>query len=339
MDDLLNEAQKAKKKIEPRIDFCREIFIFLDMVKAIHRTLPVTFTQYLGKLNEFEKEIDEVMLKVKDARAKKLISPAEFHEINANSNTTKNRLIELTNKDLIKNHIKDFVKVSKKPILTQDIFKIIEEQEIEPVEEINPLELFFKKYNDELAAVATTDTLDKFTEAFTFWLKEDVFPLTLNKAEELLLKNIFKKIKKKVQKLIDESEEGQQEPTQSDETIIRPEKSEVQEIISEEIEILEETKEKIKDLDKIPDESEIQATLNDNIEEKKATIEKSKVLHPTNDEIKEVEINTDNSIVQTPPIDKIEEPEILPDESEELKTKVEDGEEIKLDQDEINPTE
>ena len=195
------------------------------MVKAVHPTLPVTFTQYLDNLNEFEKEIDDVLLIVEDTRAKKLISPAEFHEINANANTTKNRLIVLTAKDLFKNHIKEFVKVSKKPILTQDIFKVIEEQESEPVEEVNPLEPFFKKYNDELAAVATTNTLDKFTEAFKFWLKEDVFPLTLNKAEELLLKTIFKKIKKKIQKIIDKAEEEQQSSSQSKETIVKPEES------------------------------------------------------------------------------------------------------------------
>jgi hypothetical protein len=134
-------------------------------------------------------------------------------------------LIVLTAKDLFKNHIKEFVKVSKKPILTQDIFKVIEEQESEPVEEVNPLEPFFKKYNDELAAVATTNTLDKFTEAFKFWLKEDVFPLTLNKAEELLLKTIFKKIKKKIQKIIDKAEEEQQSSSQSKETIVKPEES------------------------------------------------------------------------------------------------------------------
>jgi hypothetical protein len=225
MDDLLNEAQKAKKKIEPRIDFCREIFLFLDMAKAVHPTLPVTFTQYLDNLNEFEKEIDDVLLIVEDTRAKELISPAEFHEINANANTTKNRLIVLTAKDLFKNHIKEFVKVSKKPILTQDIFKVIEEQESELVEEVNPLELFFKEYNDELAAVATTNTLEKFTEAFKFWLKENVFPLTLNKAEELLLKIIFKKIKKKVQKIIDEAEEELQSSSQKKETIVKPEES------------------------------------------------------------------------------------------------------------------
>ena len=305
MDDLLNEAQKAKKIIEPRIDFCREIFIFLDMAKAIHPTLPVTFTQYLEKLNEFEKEIEEVMVIVKDTRAKKLISPAEFHEINANSNTTKNRLIELTNKDLIKNHIKDFVKVSKKPILTQDIFKLIEEEKSEPVEEINPLEPFFKKYNDELAAVATTDTLDKFTEAFKFWLKEDVFPLTLNKAEELLLKSIFKKIKKKVQKLIDDSEVKPQELNQSEETIIKPEEVEVKNSISEEVEILEESKE----------------------------------LHHKHDEFKESEISSDNKMVQTYPIDNLNEPEILLEEAEKLKTTIDEKKESKLDQDEPSPTE
>ena len=280
MDDLINEAQKAKKIIEPRIDFCREIFIFLDMVKAIHPTLPVTFTQYLGKLNEFEKEIDDVMQKVKNTRAKKLISPSEFHEINANANTTKSRLIELTTKDLIKNHIKEFVKVSKKPILTQDIFKIIEEPEIEPVEEVNPLEPFFNKYHEELAAVATTDSLEKFTETFKYWLQEDLFPLTLNKAEELLTKNIFKKIRKKVQKMIDESEEEQQTSTQSEETITKPEENELQGETSEEIEILEDRKEGIKEINIPPDVSEIQEGTS---EESEATIDESKAQHPVND--------------------------------------------------------
>jgi len=335
MDDLLNEAQKAKKIIEPRIDFCREIFIFLDMVKAIHPTLPVTFTQYLGKLNEFANEIDEVMQKVKDTRAKKLISPSEFHEINANANTTKNRLIELTTKDLIKNHIKEFVKVSKKPILTQDIFKIIEEPEIEPVE-INPLEIFFKKYNDELSAVDTTDTLDKFTEAFKFWLKEDVFPLTLSKAEELLLKNIFKKIKKKVQKIIDESEEEQQISTQSEETITEPEENELKEATSEKIEMLEDKKEEIKEINISPDVSEIQEGTSDENEE---IIDESKAKHSVNDEIKELEIKTDDTNIQTTLIDKLEDPEILSDESEELKTDLEEGKELTLDQDKINPEE
>ena len=336
MDDLINEAQKAKKIIEPRIDFCREIFIFLDMVKAIHPTLPVTFTQYLGKLNEFEKEIDDVMQKVKDTRAKKLISPSEFHEINANANTTKSRLIELTTKDLIKNHIKEFVKVSKKPILTQDIFKIIEEPEIEPVEEVNPLEPFFNKYHEELAAVATTDSLEKFTETFKYWLQEDLFPLTLNKAEELLTKNIFKKIRKKVQKMIDESEEEQQTSTQSEETITKPEENELQGETSEEIEILEDRKEGIKEINIPPDVSEIQEGTS---EESEATIDESKAQHPVNDEIKELEIKTDNTIIETTSIDSIEEPEILSDESKELKTNLEEGKELTLDQDKINPAE
>jgi len=279
MDDLINEAQKAKKIIEPRIDFCREIFIFLDMAKAIHPTLPVTFTQYLGKLNEFENEIDDVMQKVKDTWAKKLISPSEFHEINANANTTKNRLIELSTKDLIKNHIKDFVEVSKKPILTQDIFKIIEEPEIEPVE-INPLEPFFNKYYEELIAVATTNSLEKFTDAFKYWLQEDIFPLTLNKAEELLLKNIFKKIKKKVQKMIDESEvkppvstESEELITKTEETQILPEKLESSNQISNESDEITPLSAEIEEQQEKIDQMEIELTDNHDSEEKQTLID------------------------------------------------------------------
>ncbi|HDZ18291.1 MAG TPA: hypothetical protein ENH75_08375, partial [archaeon] len=205
MDDLLNESEKAIKILGPRIDFCREIFHFLDIAKTIHPSITATITQYLENLTDFEKEIDEVIVKVTDIKKKELISPAQFHEININASATKNRLIELASKDLFKNHTKELIKVSTKDVFgDQDIFKEAPESEPELAEEYNPLEEFFNKYREELTIVASTSTLENFQEAFTFWMKEDVLPLTLNKAEELLLKNIFKKIRKKLDVIFQE---------------------------------------------------------------------------------------------------------------------------------------
>ncbi|HEC37913.1 MAG TPA: hypothetical protein ENI29_06725 [bacterium] len=205
MDDLLNESEKAIKILGPRIDFCREIFHFLDIAKTIHPSITATITQYLENLTDFEKEIDEVIVKVTDIKKKELISPAQFHEININASATKNRLIELASKDLFKNHTKELIKVSTKDVFgDQDIFKEAPESEPELAEEYNPLEELFNKYREELTIVASTSTLENFQEAFTFWMKEDVLPLTLIKAEELLLKNIFKKIRKKLDVIFQE---------------------------------------------------------------------------------------------------------------------------------------
>ena len=96
-------------------------------------------------------------------------------------------------------HIKRFSIASQEVILCDDTIEEVEPEEepSEIEEEINPLEEFFVKYKDELTTIQSITSLENFTEAFNFWLNEEILPITQNKAEEMLVKIIFKKIKKK----------------------------------------------------------------------------------------------------------------------------------------------
>ena len=72
------------------------------------------------------------------------------------------------------------------------------EETEELIEEINPLEKYFHKYNEALTVVKSTDTLMKFMEAFNFWTKNQIIPVTYTKAEDVLIKIIFNKIQEEI---------------------------------------------------------------------------------------------------------------------------------------------
>ena len=200
MDDMLEESIKARSVIDSRILFSRELLTFLGMVREINPNLPAPFSQYLGNIADFEKEINKTMEKIKKVFTKKLISNADFHEKNQAAIISKKRLSELVENNIFMEHIKRFLEARQNVVLFDDTIEKeeLEEELVEVEEEINPLEEFFEKYKDELMAVQSTNSLDNFTEAFNFWMKEEILPITKNKAEEMLLKNIFRKIKKKV---------------------------------------------------------------------------------------------------------------------------------------------
>lgn len=199
MDELNKEAGTQKSVLESRIIFCKELLTFLDMVKEVNTNLPAIFPQYFERITDFKARIDEIISKIKKVYSKNLISNADFQEKNQAAIVSKNRLSELAINSNFMDHLKRFSEASQKEILFVETIEIetLQEEPIEIIEEINPLLEFFEKYKEELMAVASTSSLEIFTDVFNFWLKENILPLTKNKAEEMLLKRIFKKIKKR----------------------------------------------------------------------------------------------------------------------------------------------
>ncbi|MBN1214603.1 MAG: hypothetical protein JXA99_04095 [Candidatus Lokiarchaeota archaeon] len=199
MEDLYNESKDIRPVLEARVIFSRSLLTFLDIVKDINRNLSAIFPQYLTNLLEFTGEIDKTHLKVQKLRDKKLISPSEYYEINKANEMAKNKLIELSNDENFTNHIKYMISAYENISLYQEYYETmsIEVEESEVIEEINPLEKYFKMYLEELTAVPSTDSINKFMDAFNFWLKDEILPVTYNKAEQVLLNIIFNKIKKR----------------------------------------------------------------------------------------------------------------------------------------------
>ena len=199
MEDLFNESKEVRPILESRIIFCRTLFTFLDIVKDINRNLSAVFPQYLTNLIEFSTEIDKTQNEVQELRAKKLISPSEFYAINQATEMSKNKLTQLVTDENFMTPLKNMVEAYDNIILYQDYIEPtrLEEEDSELIEEINPLEKYFNKYYEELTAVPSTNSINKFMEAFNFWLKDEILPITYNKAEQVLLKIMFNKIKKK----------------------------------------------------------------------------------------------------------------------------------------------
>ena len=199
MEDLYNDSKEIRPILEARIIFSRTLLTFLDIVKDINRNLSAVFPQYLTNLSEFTTEIDKTHIEIQKLRNKKLISPAEYYETNNATEMSKNKLIELTTDENFTNHINNMVIAYDNNSLYQeyvDPTSLLEEDN-EPIEELNPLEKYFKTYFEELTAVPSTNSINKFMEAFNFWLKDEILPITYNKAEQVLLKIVFNEIKTK----------------------------------------------------------------------------------------------------------------------------------------------
>ena len=199
MDDLFNNAKDVVPILDSRIIFSRELLTFIDIVKNINRNLSAIIPKYFENLTEFSNEIEKVLKKVRGIKAKNLISPAEFYDINQAVEIATQRISELTSDEKFTKHINKMVEAYNNNVLYSELTKEpVEQEEVdELIEEINPLEKYFTKYLEELTAVRSTDSFNKFMEAFNFWLRDEIFPVTYNKAEQVLLKIMFKKIKKK----------------------------------------------------------------------------------------------------------------------------------------------
>jgi len=205
MDDLFNNSKDVIPKLDSRILFGKELFTLLNIIKDVNRNLSAIFPQYLQNLKEFDKEIDKVLVEVDKLKVKKLISPGESYDINKAAEISKERISNLVLNTNFLEHVKGMIDIYDKVVLYSEQIEKPVSQEIgsevgessEPIEEINPLEKYFKMYNEELTAVSSTNSLIKFMDAFNLWLKDELLPLTYNKPEELLIRMIFRKIKKK----------------------------------------------------------------------------------------------------------------------------------------------
>jgi hypothetical protein len=200
MDDLVNEAKKCMPILDARILFAKELFTFLEIIKYINPNLPAILPSYFENLADFTKEFDNIMNEVRRLKDQNLISPAEFYEINKAREVSTERISKFLSDGNFMEHIKKMSEDYDNIILYKEEIKrelIIEETE-EFIEEINPLEKYFHKYNEALTAVPSTDNITKFMEAYSFWIKNQILPITYTKAEEVLLKMIFNDIQEEM---------------------------------------------------------------------------------------------------------------------------------------------
>ena len=200
MDELVEEAKKSMPIMDARILYAKELFTFLDIIKYINPNLPAILPSYFENLGDFTKEFDIVLNKVKQLKDQNLISPGEFYEIDKARSISTERISKFISDPNFMEHIKKMREGYDKYVLFKDEIKtlITIEETDEIIEEINPLEKFFQKYNEALTAVKSTDTITKFMEAYSFWIKNQILPITYNKAEEILLKITFNNIQEEM---------------------------------------------------------------------------------------------------------------------------------------------
>ncbi|MFX1257465.1 MAG: hypothetical protein ACFFAN_06385 [Promethearchaeota archaeon] len=200
MDDLVKEAKKSMPILDARILFGKNLFTFLDIVKHINPNLPAVLPSYFENFEDFKNEFDIVLNKVKKLKEQNLISSAEFYEIEKAREVSTERILKLIYDENFVNHINKMREGYDKNILYREEIKptIKVEKSDEIIEEINPLEKYFKNYNEALTAVKSTNTLTKFMETYDFWTNNQILPVTYNKAEEVLLKIVFKIIHKEM---------------------------------------------------------------------------------------------------------------------------------------------
>ncbi|MFX1313715.1 MAG: hypothetical protein ACFFHD_14085, partial [Promethearchaeota archaeon] len=78
MDNLLNKAKKTIDILNTRIDFATTLFTFLRELKKVHLNLPASFPHYFDNLENFYKEIDIFVEKIRDISNLGYIFPSEF---------------------------------------------------------------------------------------------------------------------------------------------------------------------------------------------------------------------------------------------------------------------
>ncbi|MFX1259060.1 MAG: hypothetical protein ACFFAN_14470 [Promethearchaeota archaeon] len=116
MDNLLNKAKKNKDILNTRIKFSDTLFNFLHKLKKVHLNLPAPFTQYFDNLEDFYKEIDIFVEKIRDISNLGYIFPSEFRKRYETAIIVKKQLTKLISNNLFTDQISILSDISRKNI-------------------------------------------------------------------------------------------------------------------------------------------------------------------------------------------------------------------------------
>ena len=203
MDELVIEANKCMPILDARIFFAKELLTFTEIIKHINQNLPAIFPSYFENLGDFTSEFNKILELVRELKEKNLISPGESYDIEKAREISMERLNKFISDQNFMEHIERMREGYDKNILYKEEFMapIPIQQPDELFEEFNPLEKYFQKYYEALAAVKSTETLTKFMESYQFWTNNQILPVTYNKAEEVLLKMVFNNIQEDINRI------------------------------------------------------------------------------------------------------------------------------------------
>ncbi|MFW9881425.1 MAG: hypothetical protein ACFFG0_50820 [Candidatus Thorarchaeota archaeon] len=77
---LLDESEKIHIILESRLEFSKTLINYSNSLKKVHSSLPAAFSENLENLNEFNKEINKIVEKLKEKSSSGILSPFEFKE-------------------------------------------------------------------------------------------------------------------------------------------------------------------------------------------------------------------------------------------------------------------
>ena len=106
MFKLLDESKNIIETLETRLEFSKTLLNYSNSLKKIHSSLPAALSENLEDLNEFSREIDKVVNKLKEKSSSGILSPFEFREKNDAAEICKKELLNLCTSDEFTNHIK-----------------------------------------------------------------------------------------------------------------------------------------------------------------------------------------------------------------------------------------
>ncbi|MFW9878115.1 MAG: hypothetical protein ACFFG0_33970, partial [Candidatus Thorarchaeota archaeon] len=116
MDTLLKKAKKNKDLLNTRIDLTNTIFTFLHELKKVHLNLPAPFLQYIDDLENFYKEIDLFVEKIRDKSNLGYIFPSEFRNRYESAIIVKKQLSKLISNNIFTDQMSILSDISRKNI-------------------------------------------------------------------------------------------------------------------------------------------------------------------------------------------------------------------------------
>ena len=114
--NLLMKIEEIKEIFLVRMEFSKTMINFLIELKKVHRNLPAAFSQFVGNIEMFDKEIDNFIEQIKNVQNLGFILPSEFETRKKRGIEAKQQLYKLKSNQIFIEQIKELEEINQKNI-------------------------------------------------------------------------------------------------------------------------------------------------------------------------------------------------------------------------------
>ena len=113
---LFMKVEEIKEMFLVRMEFSKTLINFLIELKKVHRNLPAAFSQFIGNIEMFDKEIDNFIEQIKNVQNLGFILLSEFETRKKRGIEAKQQLYGLKSNHMFIEHLKGLLEINQKDI-------------------------------------------------------------------------------------------------------------------------------------------------------------------------------------------------------------------------------